>query len=87
MLRAWVIAGLDPQQWSGCSLREADIILQGAHLRNAQAAWQVAQFTRYSFHAPNKMPECPEMPRPKGVNRQADVVAVKAWMRSKARKV
>ena len=59
------------------------IVVDATALRDARLAWQSAMFARYAFHSPNDMPEQPgSKKRPEGVNSQADVAYVKAWMKA-----
>lgn len=41
------------------TLREAQIVIEAAHLRDARLAWQAAQFHRFAVHQPNDMPPEP----------------------------
>ena len=78
-------AGQDPQAWQHSTFKEASIILQASALRDANLAWQASQYHRFAVHSPNEMPEQPGFERVEGVNREADVVEVKAWMRAMSR--
>ena len=55
-------------------------------LRDARLAWQAAQYHRFAVHQPNDMPDQPGFEQVEGVNREADVVAVRAWMKAASRK-
>jgi hypothetical protein len=62
-------------------LREIDIINEASTLRDARLAWQQAQYARFAFHSPNKMPECPSGQAQQS-NDEADAVYVRAWMKA-----
>ncbi|WP_158963908.1 hypothetical protein [Chachezhania sediminis] len=76
------MAGQDPEAWPRATLREAQIILEASALRDARIAWQAATYHRFAVHQPNDMPDQPGFEREEGVNREADVVEARAWMRA-----
>lgn len=80
------MAGEAPEAWPRTTLREAQIIVEAASLRDARLAWLTAQYNRFAVHQPNDMPDQPKLARPKGVSREADLVEARAWMRSVSRR-
>lgn len=76
-----MLAGQAPASFQNYTLREFGIITEAASLRDARLAWQQAQYSRFAFHSPNKMPECPtgQAHQP---NDEADAIYVRAWMKA-----
>lgn len=53
------MAGQDPAMFPRVTLREFAMITESAMKRDARVAWQAAQYARFAYHQPNKMPEDP----------------------------
>lgn len=81
------MAGQPGEAWPNTTFREARAIIEAASLRDARLAWQAAQYHRFAVHQPNDMPDQPGFERQDGVNREADMVEARAWMRAVSRKV
>lgn len=81
-----MLAGRDERAWPNTTLREAQVIIEAAALRDARLAWQAAQYHRFAVHQPNDMPEKPGFERREGENREADLIEARAWMRAVSRK-
>ncbi|MCA0848340.1 hypothetical protein [Salipiger thiooxidans] len=67
-------------------MREAQVIVEAAHLRDARLAWQAAQYHRFAVHKPNDMPDRPGFERQIGENREVDLVEARGWMMAVSKK-
>lgn len=57
-------------------------MIEAASLRDAQAAWDAAQYVAYAFHQPNKMPERPSTAVKGNTSSEADRAYARAWMKA-----
>jgi hypothetical protein len=58
------MAGQDPALFPRVTMREVGLISEAATKRDARLAWQQAQYARFAYHQPNKMPPDPAVDKP-----------------------
>lgn len=78
-----MLAGQDPAMFPEVTFREMLIVIEAAMKRDSRQAWLAAQYNAIAYHDPNDMPEDPAVEQ-KPTSNEADVIYVRAWMRSLA---